>query len=272
MLLHAQKTLENYSVFVGCSFTYGIGFELLDKEPGLWVNLLHSDVKQLKSTNLINSGVGGASNERIFYKAVSDIIYYCPKYMFVQWTNDPRYNITLGVETYKASRYFSMGSKLQDMNLHSVKYTESYLDNIRNKFLSLHHPHGGIVKIIEYTSTLINLAKKFNTQIFFINGLCPWDNEYFTKLKNVLPNSYTDYTKEILDSDTRDDEEIIILYDKIHNEYKQAGTIQQTHWLNLYWSFMKNMIDKNSDNIHPGLQSNLLYYNFIKTLLLEKIN
>jgi hypothetical protein len=261
----------NCSVFVGCSFTQGVGFELLDKEPGLWVNLLHSKLEQLSSTTLINNGVGGFSNEQIFYTAVNSIITHQPKYIFVQWTSSPRYTFLLGVETYSTNQYFSMNNKLCDVNLHSIKYSKSYLENIRNRFLSLHHPHSDIVNIIKYTSSLILLAKKFNSQIFFINGLCPWDQDFFTKLTNTLPDKYTKYTQKILETDTRDDQEIFLLYDKIHSDYTQAGSIQESYWLNLYQSLRGNMLDTNSDNKHPGLESNFLYFSFIKKSFLEKI-
>ena len=30
-----------YTLFTGCSYTAGTGFDLLDKDDNLWVNLLH---------------------------------------------------------------------------------------------------------------------------------------------------------------------------------------------------------------------------------------
>lgn len=259
-------------VFVGCSFTQGVGFELLDKEPGLWVNLLHKNVDQLSKTKLINNGAGGLSNERVFYTAVNSIVKHTPKYIFVQWTSAPRYRITLGVETTTVDQYFSPNKQINyDIPLHSIKYSASYLNSVKDRFLSLHHPHGDIVTIIEYTNSLINLANKTGTQIFFINGLCPWDDNYFTKLQNVLPSCYTNYTQKLIESTTRADSETFAIYDKMHTEYTQAGSIQESYWLNLYWSFRHNMIDKNNDRQHPGIKSNLLYFNNIKSALLEKI-
>lgn len=159
------------SVFAGCSFTLGKGFDLGQHEPGLWVNLIHKSIPALAETQLINAGESGASNERIFYNASSAIVKYQPKYIFVQWTNYPRYTVLLNAETYSATQYFGFDGSLLDHNLHRVNYTSSYLESIRNRFLSLHHPHLGIVNVIEYTNSLINLAQLTGTTIFFINGL-----------------------------------------------------------------------------------------------------
>jgi hypothetical protein len=55
---------NEYTVVAGCSMTFGSGFELEDKSPYLWVNLLHKEY--LNSTILINDSIGGASNSGIF--------------------------------------------------------------------------------------------------------------------------------------------------------------------------------------------------------------
>lgn len=255
------------SLFVGCSFTSGKGFELEKDEPSLWVNLLHAQSPLLNKTELINHGVSGASNSDIFYNAVSSLVKHCPKYAFVQWTSSPRYKVKLGVETYPSEQYFSMDSEVQSHNLHKLNYSAEYLESVRNRFLTLHHPHGNILDIIKYVNTLINLSQLTKTTIFFINGLCPWDDQFFNKIKNGPPSNYTNYTQHILESKTRDDDEVFALYNKIHNEYTQAGSIQQSHWLNLYNSFVKNKIDTNNDQTHPGIKSNHRYFELVNQSL-----
>jgi hypothetical protein len=259
------------SLFVGCSFTAGKGFELEKQEPKLWVNMLHAQNAQLNKTELVNEGESGASNDKIFYNAVNGLLKHRPEYAFVQWTGAPRYTVLLGLETYATTQYFGHDGQTYDHNLHGdITYTASYLEGIKDRFLSLHHPHADIVNVIKYGNTLNNLAKETNTRIFFINGLCPWDNEFFTKLENVLPDRYTKYTQEILETETRDDEEIFTLYNKIHNEYSQAG-VDELNWLNLYNSFGSNKIDTNDDKTHPGINSNQLYFDIVNQSLIQKI-
>ena len=53
------------------------------------------------------------------------------------------------------------------------------------------------------------------------------------------------------------------LYNKIHNDYKNSGSIQQKLWLNLYQSFVSMMIDYGNDNLHPGPLSHQHYGKFL---------
>lgn len=260
------------TLFVGCSYTFGEGFDQQNQEPNLWVNLLHSNVKILRSTELVNLGESASSNEKIFYKASRYIAAYRPRFAFVQWTSAPRYNILLGIETYHTNQYFGFDGSVYDHKLHSVDYSKAYLENIKNRFLSLHHPHQNILNIVGYTNSLIELSRLTKTQLFFINGLCSWDRDYFTKLNNSAPSEYTVYTQKILETDTRDDEQVSMLYDRIHCDYAQAGTVQEPLWLNLYDSFLNHRIDTNNDNLHPGINSNQFYFELVRNSLINKLS
>lgn len=259
------------SIFVGCSMTAGDGFEDLKDSDSLWVNLLAKNISALRQTKIINAGVSGIGNDKIFYNAVKKITEYQPKYAFVQWTGYPRYEFSLGVETYPTRQRFSPVNKVTEYRLHKTFYPENYVKDLKDRFLSLHHPHYGIVQLIEFINTLIKLCTITGTKIFFINGICPWDDGYFVKLDNAMPSSYTHYTQKILNIDSRSDEEIFKLYDKIHSEYQQAGSIQQSYWLNLYKSFLNCKIDTNSDNMHPGVKSNQIYFDFLKESLVNQL-
>jgi hypothetical protein len=119
--------------------------------------------------------------------------------------------------------------------------------------------HLEILNLLYYVNSITNLAKLTNTEVFFINGLGPWDDNYFNQLTNVLPNSYTEFTKKLLNIENRDDKQIFALYEKIHNEYTEAGGIQSEYWINLYQSMKSTIVDYNNDDLHPGVQSNQNY-------------
>lgn len=264
--------MSNYTCFVGCSYTAGSGFKQEKFDPDFWPVLLHNNVSELTATEYVNLGIGGASNETIFSTAINAILDFNPKYIIVQWSSYPRAQLLLGLETYPATQLFSWDAELLDHNLHAVSYSSEYLTNIRNRFLSLEHPHNQIKNIVCYTNTLIKLADKVRSKIFFVNGLCDWDHNYFNKLENVLPDRYTEYTKKILDTETRNDNEIFTLYNLIHNDYQTLGGIHENLWLNLYNSLRHNQIDTNSDNRHPGKNSNQIFYNFLSQSLQQKLS
>jgi hypothetical protein len=271
-------------LFTGCSYTAGNGWvdtspesskQIEVKEhPGLWVNLCHQNIDYLKNLELVNSGRGGASNTEIFEETIramanlSDI-----DIIFCQWTAMPRYNFNVGFELWSTAENFQSGSQTHDINLNKGEmYPRSYINDLLNRFKTLHHLHWEILKVIDYSNIIVKLAKIHNIKyVYFINGLCPWDKNYFLELYNTKPESYTPFTKkEILNIETRNDEDIQKLYTLAHSQYKSAGGIHTSSWLNLYNSFRTQQIDVNFDKQHPGTQSNLLYFNQIKQFIKNK--
>ncbi len=249
-----------YTLFAGCSYTAGIGFFQEKANPDLWVNILHKSVPELAQTQLINTAQGGRSNAGIFSDTAYNLTKHDCKYAFVAWTSCPRYELELGFETYDTRQCFIPNAPTRDHNLNICNYSSSYLDKVRDRFVSLAHLQYEIHNLVCYVNSLVAIAKLTGTKIFFINAICPWDNHYFDKLENCKPESYTSFTKkEILNIESRDDEEIFALYNKMHNQYNQYGGIQDTHWLNLYQSMRRQKIDTNTDGSHPGKLSNKLY-------------
>lgn len=269
-------------VFTGCSFTAGNGWIDLppgDSEkieckdsPSLWVNLCYNQLRQLKDLELVNYGVGGASNAEIFKNTVNAISEYDQNIdiIFCQWTSMPRYQFNIGLELWTTNEAFSPDSRSKfDVNLsNGTTWSGKYLDDLLDRFLVLQHLHNEIINVVEYSNILQRLAQKFNIKLYFINGLCPWDQDYFIRLNNVLPEEYTPFTKDkILEIKFRSDEDIFKLYNKLHNDYNKAGGIDPTQWINLYSSILDNKIDVNYDKKHPGTQSNQHYFQQVKTFL-----
>lgn len=255
----------NHTVFAGCSYTVGDGFEARENDSLLWVNQLHD--KFFPNTIKTNLGISGASNTRIFHGILKALLSSPVSYAFVQWTSAPRYEVELGLETYDTQQLFIPSTPCRDHILHDIKYTKKYLETIRDRWVTLPHPWSEILKIVDYTNTIIQLAKLTNTKVFFINGLCPWDKNFFVRKIDVLPDQYTKYTQKLIKVNTRDDNEVLELYNKIHSNFDDIGGINEHLWLNLYESMNRNMIDLNSDNQHPGYKSNIKYYQMFSARL-----
>jgi len=269
-------------VFTGCSFTAGNGWNHVDLEksfqipfkdyPNLWVNLCHNQILKLKKLELINAGIGGASNTDIFQATVREISNYNDIDIIIcQWTAMPRYSFSLGLElwpTNEAIQHDRSRSKFDVNFSNGTQWSRKYLDDLLDRFLVLHHLHSEILKVVEYSNILKKLSKKFNIKLYFVNGMCPWDQNYFVRLNNTLPENYTFFTKKtILEIGSKDDDTIFKLYKKIHDDYDQAGGIDATDWINLYDSMAKNKTDTNYDNEHPGTHSNQLYFQLVKKFL-----
>lgn len=265
-------------IFTGCSFTAGNGWAAHDLAAEdknctkLWVNLCGEKINWKFPCQVINAGQGGASNTEIFQNTVDamtnpglDI-----DTVFCQWTAGPRYNFTVGFELWNTQESFIKDrANTCDINLHDgTHYPKEYIKDLIDRFRSLHHVHWEILSIVKYSNILTNMAKKIGCNIFFINGLCPWDKDYFVELNDVDPESYTTFTKKyILDIDARPDEDIRELYHLAHGYYNQAGGVNESNWINLYDSLLQNRTDFNYDQTHPGEQSNWNYYKMIETRL-----
>jgi hypothetical protein len=252
----------NATVFVGCSFTKGEGLPKERTDPDLWVNRLHQLVPVLNSTELINLAQGGNNNETIFHDAVNSLA-DSPRYLFVVWTVFPRIRINPGVELYNTTQNWSPATELVDLHLHRLNYSKKYLVDIKNRFFDLLHDHYEIVKVLRYSQTVARLGQVTDTKIFFVNGLLPWDNNYFTEVLHTQPSNTTRYTQSILDADTRDDAEYWGIYNKIHSDYRSAG-LPDHNWINLYQGYQQNFVlDLGTDNLHPGPISNRSFSDFL---------
>ena len=258
-----------HTIFTGCSFTKGGGFDLEDEEPGLWVNQLYHEF--FSHTTKINIAVNGRSNAGIFQDTVKALMSYPVAYAIVEWTSTPRYELDLGFELYSTRQVFSPGGIRKNINTNNINYSKKYLTEIQDRFVTLVHPCYEILNLVGYINSLSKLASLTGTNIFFINGLCTWDNDFFSQKINVLPNQYTEFTQSILNVKTRVDTEIFQLYNKLHEDINNAGGINESKWLNLYNSMRSNKIDVNADGIHPGIKSNNLYFNMFSKTLNEKL-
>lgn len=129
--------------------------------------------------------------------------------------------------------------------------------------------------MICYLNALIKIHETKNTskQIFFVNTYSPWPAGFFEYKSLKEPNELSEYEKEFLNVETRDDNEIFELYDKIHNDYQKHGGIKAGHWLNLYNSFKQMKVDTASAiDSHPGLKSQKIYSNYLFNSLKSVLN
>jgi hypothetical protein len=264
-------------VFSGCSMSSGAGWKNIENSinfncfdaPDLWVNLCHRNIPELQSLELINVSNRASSNSDIFAATMNAIAVNSDiKFLFCQWTAMPRYNFSVGFELQDTT------TRMQETIKHNARpyYRQSGIppekfNDLLDRLFVVHHLQGEIVKLIYYAHTVKQLCKKLGIKYVFINGLCPWDDHFFDKI-DLTPGNIEDLTpftkQHILNIDTRSDEEIIQLYELQHQQYQQVGGIDPADWVNLYNPFFKNKIDSNFDGIHPGTQTNKLFFNLVK--------
>lgn len=250
-------------LFTGCSFVHGSGLDKEKSDPNNFVNVFTRNA--FGNCDLVNEGVPGNSNLRIFLDTCQQLIQKNYNYAFVCWTSYPRNVFNLGLEEYETRRSFiPNGSSILEHNGNDISFSSKFLNNLRDKLSLIEHPHSNIVDIVRYINILKSIADSQKTKIFFINNICQWDTDFFTKVEDPIPSNLTAYTNKLLNSDNRDDNQIKTLYNIMHNDYTSNGSIQENLWLNLYSSFKRDhQIDIGTDKRHPGPESHKNFGNFL---------
>lgn len=238
---------------VGCSYTKGTGLFDEDKNEKLWVNQLHK--KYWTEYELLNLAEVGKNNEWIFLETMSALIKDRYDVVIVSWSAIPRFHINVGLELY--STHSRLTDDQAEIRLNNGEvFTNAYQKQAGDILRRMHNDHWHILDLIKYVNTLVEIQKSRQSEIWFVNALCPWSANYFEKKSIMYPSELSEYEQQILSVSNRGDEEIFKLYEKIHNEYSYYGGIHQEKWLNLYVSLRQLAIDRASKtDPHPGLLS-----------------
>jgi hypothetical protein len=240
---------------VGDSWTYGFGLKETINDPKLWVNQL---VRHFwPNANINNLALPGRNNSWIFLEAITELLKNSYDCVIIGWSIIPRWNINVGLELYETGTHFQN----MDINLNSGTVSGKFLSDTGDRLRMLHNDHWDFLKLVKYVNTLIEVQTEFKqNKIFFVNALGPWPRDYFTRKTITVPSQLDEFERDLLRVDTRDDNEIIKLYDMIHDQYQNAGGIQELHWLNLYDSLRSWKIDSNPNaEWHPGYVSQDFY-------------
>jgi len=258
--------MQGKVLFFGGSGTAGCGWENGDpgdkSNPNMWVNLVHSRMPELQNLEKVNLAKSGTNNTAMFKDIIKSIATLKEvKYIMCAWLYLHRYELNVGFEETDDTlvEFHPSWDHTQDVVVADQTIRYKYINNIKNKFLALHHDHFEICKLVEYVNIINALCKEKNIKVYHINDSCPWDPGYFIK-----QDTYTDYTKEVLKSNYRDAATSERLYEKLHADYNQLGGICEESWVNLYSAHKTGTIDYNNDKLHGGVESNFIGYEMVR--------
>jgi len=249
----------------GCSFTKGHGLDLEHNDPKLWVNQIANKL----NSKVHNIAEHGYNNQTIFLETLNQLTHNDYDLAIVAWSVLPRWNFHLGFELYTTHSHLSGHA----INTNQKNFSAKWQSDLKNKLLEGHNDHWHLLELVKYVNILINVQTKLkNQKIVFVNTYGYWADNFFTKKNIALPSDLSDYEQELLNVETRDDEEIFALYNLMHEQYSESGGIQEKYWLNLYNSFGKLKIDDASEiDKHPGYASQNIFVDQLWPILEEKI-
>lgn len=230
--------------FNGCSYTQGAGFDITEREQYVYDRLVTKNY-DWDSTNISQPG---SSNYTIFMRSAEVLLQNQNDILITQWSGLNRIWLSPGPETF----YFVNDEKFPDYSYRDVYINSRTKKKLNELLLILNHDYQNIIDLVTYCNTLEKLAEATSTQLIFINGLIPWQDDLVSPFNNDLASTLSDYTKSILDFDNRSDNEIIEYFLKLQ---KQLSTLNKDIWVNLFESFQKNTHDIAPEGHHPGIQS-----------------
>jgi hypothetical protein len=243
--------------FNGCSFTVGSGFESKDRDNYVYDRLVANELR-LTRTNIAKAGSG---NYLIFMRSANAIMSKKYNIVVTQWSALNRLWLFPGPD----SEFFV---NIED----GYRYRDIYISKknhkkLKEQLLILNHDYQNIIDVIQYCSILENLAKQYNVECIFVNGLLPWTEDLFSFTKNSNLADLSNYAKQILEFDHRNDHEIINL---LINLQKHFENLNISSWVNIFNSLKDNSIDVGLLGHHPGIKSNKIFANMLKEFIINK--
>jgi hypothetical protein len=238
----------------GCSASSGYNYNDPD-DPRIWHRRLFQNFPSSQVTNL---AVTRMTNHYIFLETLNALKNQDYDVVVVQFTQLIRFNLQIGLELWPTISCLKDAS----ISLHNhVEVPGHWLNSIRKQLEPLLTPHQEILNIIKYVNALVELQQNIkHRKIMFVNGGYLWPPGFFDKKTITRPGELSDGEQQLLDIESRSDEDVAALYDMIHSEYMRYGGIHEKNWINLYDSLRENQIDNMSDtDPHPGDASQIHY-------------
>jgi len=256
--------MENRVLVGGASVSAGAGLAQGSNDSKLWVNQLVAG--KFNTADVDNISVIGDDNRQVFIDVAAKLLAGNYTNAIVCWQTADRVNVNFGLETYPTRVCLTEPHKSTDaINLvGGAQVSTKQINQCKDTFLRFRNLHWYFKDLVGYTSILNSIAARTNTKIQFVNVDQPWSKDYFVKRDWQVPSELDSVTQEVLQSEYRSDSEVRELYNLIHEDYQQAGTICHSSWLNLYEPLKSLQVDYASDtDKHPGYKSQDAFTNFL---------
>jgi transcription termination factor NusB len=234
----------------GCSFSSGWGFETTSKS---WAGILTKKM-QVKVTNLAKTS---ASNQDIFL-SVMKTKNLDHDMRLVQWTALNR--ITVSPSPVNEKVILSWNDKFLSESLPGIQRHE--LENFTKVLTLLNQDWKHFFDLVDMIEVL-----QQDTRTYFINGVLPWNQEFFNLEWNLPFQRKNIFLESLLQTDQFDDEQLEILLQKV---IQARNRIDASRWVNLTQSWDSSKIDTiSSEDLHPGPHTQGLFAEQVLEFLLN---
>jgi hypothetical protein len=230
--------------FFGGSNLIGSGYV-----DGIASKDIYPNIVARQGYNIKNYGIGGASSYEIFLTCMQQLAQETtPDIVFVEWNMLARYRFYPSPEVmvHIAAR-ISMPSSWS----HCVPIPKKEIENFQKILLLLDSEYHRLVTLLTYCEIIQNICKAKNIELIMISGNVHWTKDLFESYsgKIDLSSCLSDYSKELLDFDNRDDVEILGLLSTLKTQF---DLLDLEKWIWIFENIPMMKIDKAPLDDHPG--------------------
>lgn len=231
-------------LIAGCSLSSGWGFDQGRADPRIWPNMLGLEVTNIAQT--------AASNYDIFLASLWEQTQNQYDLVLNQFTALDRITMATGVDSLlilnTINPTLAQPKLLKHIPISDLGVFARVLTMANNLWKNFHD-----------LITMTKILSSQSTPNYFINGLLPWEDDFFTQ------HDRDDvFTRNLLSIDT----DYAKLKEILKHSKKQFNT---TQWINLTVNWQIQKLDSISNNdIHPGINSQIFFANQVNNFLKEK--
>jgi hypothetical protein len=244
-------------LFVGCSFTADSGFEESNRSKFHWPCLTSNHF----DCYYHNAGIGGSSNDEIFYRTVELTADQLYDLVVIMWSQLGRKWVYFSEPNVDDFTIINPGPKGLNCDSYAVKNLHKlYLTYFNNQYVALNNWLNQIICLQHY-------FKHKKQSYVFIKGFSNLIHDFDSV--NYSKDGFTDISdslEKILNFDDNPDYRILDQIQKIKKLIQQIDLNNCIDFKN--FDFHSSMIDLADDKAHPGTKTNLL----LSRKLIEHIN
>lgn len=250
--------------FFGGSNLTGVGYPDGIASIDIYPNIIASHGYIIK-----NYGISSASFYEIFVNCLYQLTQSPtdPDIVFIEWNllNRHKFYPAPGFELFiNASEV-----KRPDTWKHCIPIPYKHLELFQKVLLLIDGEYTRMITLLKYCEIIQNFCKLKNIELIMANGNISWTPDLFKEYTadSNLESSLSDYSKELLYFDDRDDDEILKLLSELRKHFNQLDPNQ---WAFIFENFPSMTIDHAPLDNHPGPNTMRLVADRIITFLEKK--
>lgn len=248
--------------FFGGSNLIGAGYP-----DGIISKDIYPNIIASQGYDIQNYGIAGASCYEIFLTCLHQLTQSSPDIVFIEWNMLVRHRFRPSPEvslTISASE-----TTLPDSWSHCIPIPTKQLENFKKTLLLLDGDYYRMLTLLTYCEIIQDICKLKNIKLVMISSIIPWSKDLFAPYndKSNLELCLSEYSKELLDFDNRDDSEILSLLSQLRQRF---SLLDLENWVWIFESIPMLAVDSAPLDCHPGPNTMKIIATRILAFLKEK--